>query len=356
MSISIWSLDDGYGDIKGSNGKFRILIPSFSTRWRSPSKKELVEGQEHKIDPFDHLGVEINGEMYLVGKGAIEQDARITWSGSENKHTDSNFPILLKTALGVLAYDTKSVVVEPLVMGLPVKADENQERHKLLEQIVCQNHKMKLYYADGKITENEVFIKQVVTKKQPFGSLMDVILDKGGEIKDKIIASQFNVVVDIGARTLNIYTIDALEPVNDLSDTTNDGIYTAYEWVSNYIEDKLGSPVPSGKIISIIQKKEIRGLDLVPIIQKSYETLANQIYRVVSTILVDSWVFVDRIIFTGGGSELLKQWLNKAFQGKNIMFLDRFATTRGLRKYGMRVAKQSGKNIIFSQHGGGSAG
>lgn len=347
MANFVWALDDGYGDNKGHNGRLKLLVPAYATRWRPKPKAELGSKKEI-LDPFSYIGVEIGDQHYLVGQGAIEQDMKISWTGGDNKHTDDMFPVLLKTCLAILAEDDKMVVVEPLVMGLPVTAEADEKRHKLLEQKVLGTHKVKVTMADEKVLEREIYVKELITKKQPFGSFCDIVLDKTGDIKDAVIASQFNVIVDIGARTLNVYTLDNLEPVPDLCDTTNHGMYTAFNWVGDFIEDKLKQPVPSGKLTKIIQKGEIRGIDLSNVITRSYETLANEIRRLLETMFVDAWVFVDRIIFTGGGSEILKPWLERAFEGKGYMFLDRFATARGLRKYGMRHVKLNGTAVAYT--------
>lgn len=350
-SVSVWAIDDGYGDLKINNGKNLYLLPSHCTWWR-PKSNDFNDSKE--VDPLSYISVEVEGERYLVGEGAIEQDIRSSWTGGDNKHLDHMFPILLKACLGILAEGAKTVVVEPLVMGLPVKADENEERHRLLEKIALTNHKVRITFADGRYHECEIYVNEILTKKQPFGSFCDLILDKNGEIDDKAIASQFNVIVDIGARTLNIYTLDNLEPIYDLCDTTNHGIFTAYEIVADFIRERLGYSVPFGKIRSVIRREEIRGYDLRPVIHKSYELLSNEIKRIIDTMLVDSWALVDRIVFTGGGSEVLRPWLEKWYEDKGAMFLDRFATVRGLRKYGVRHARKAGKKVVMRLPGGGA--
>lgn len=349
MGICIWCLDDGYGDNKLFNGKSSFLIPSHATHWRPKMKSDMREASK---DILSYIGVDIDGVKYLVGQGALEQDASIHWSGGENKHIDTIFPILLKSCLAVLAEGIPNPVVEPLVMGLPVKADEKDDRHELLQKLVVGNHSLTISFMDGATSRREVFIKELVTKKQPFLSFCDVILDKRGQIKEETIANQFNIVIDIGSRTLNIYTMDALDPITDLSDTTTQGIYTAYELVADFIEDQFKFRVPTGKMPNFIKKKTIKGMDLSPVIHRAYGVLANEIVRVVHTMFVDSWAYVDRIFITGGGAELLRPFLETAFP-VDPLFLDRFATARGGYKYGIRHAVKKQGNIIISLPGGG---
>lgn len=343
MLMTTWALDDGYGDLKGHNGGATLLVPSYYTNWRPPQKADFNDGKA--LDQYSHITAEIDGAKYLIGKGAIQQDTKLAWTGGENKHLDLGFPLLLKTSLALMSEQSNEVQLEPLVMGLPVKADDNEERQKLLQNIVLGEHNIKLTLADGITMEKNIVVKELLVKKQPFGSFCDVIMDMNGNMKDKKLASQFNVVIDIGARTLNIYTLDALDPIYDLSDTTNDGVYTAYEWVRHFIEGELKLPVTTGRMPYIIEKKEIKGLDLTQVIRKSYETLVNEISKVINTMFVNSWAFVDNIIITGGGSEVLKPWLQTAFQDKSVIFLGRYSTVRGLLKYGVRHARKQGMAI-----------
>jgi plasmid segregation protein ParM len=349
MGVCIWCLDDGYGDNKLFNGKATYLIPSHATHWRPKMKSDIKEAN---ADPLSYIGVEIDGMKYLVGQGALEQDTSLYWSGGENKHVDQIFPILLKTCLAVLAEGITNPVVDPLVMGLPVKADEKEDRHELLQRLVVGKHEVTISFVDGANFTKEVCVKELVTKKQPFLSFCDVILDKRGQLKEEDIAGQFNVIIDIGSRTLNIYTLDALEPITDLSDTTSQGIYTAYDMVGDFIEEQFNFRVPNGKITDVIRRGTIKGMDLSPVIDRAYSTLANEIARVVHTMFVDSWAYVDKIYITGGGSELLKMYLESAFP-VSPDFLDRFATARGGWKYGVRHALQKSGSVTIKIPGGG---
>lgn len=342
MLTTTWSLDDGYGDVKGCNGDNTLLLPAFVTKYRPLQKSDF--GTE-KIDPFSHVTVELNGERFLVGRGALEQDTTLSWTGGENKHLDINFPVLLFGSLALMAGDNKAITLAPLVMGLPVKASESEERHATLKKIALGKHNVVVSLADGTTKEVNITVKDLLCKKQPFGSFCDLLLDKTGNIANRKLAQQFTVVVDIGARTLNVYTLDALQPIYDLCDTTNDGVFSAYEIVKSQLETRLNTTIPDGRLPYIINRGEIKGMNIKPFIDMGYKILANKIATKIETLLVNSWVMVDRIIFTGGGSVLMKEHLYKAFADKNATFLDRYATARGFYKYGVRHARKNGLKL-----------
>jgi len=350
MGICVWCLDDGYGDNKMFNGRQEFLIPSYATPWRQKMKSDI---KDDNPAPLSYLGVEVDGVRYLVGQGALEQDVSIHWAGGENKHIDKIFPVLLKTCLAVLADGISRPVVEPLVMGLPVKADEQEDRHRLLQELVVGVHEVSLNMNGEWTPKKKIHVKELVAKKQPFLSFCDVVLDKHGRIKDETVAGQFNTIIDIGSRTLNIYTVDALDPITDLCDTTTQGIYTAYEMVADFIEEQFRFRIPTGKMPNFIRRKTIKGMDLTPVIERAYSVLANEIVRVVHTKFVDSWAYVDRIFITGGGSELLRKYLEDAFP-VTPQFLGRFATARGGWKYGIRHALKRKGEITIDLPGGGA--
>lgn len=334
MSFKVWSIDDGYADTKYATENIVTLTPSFCTNWRPLQNNEF----DKQSDSKNYLSVEFQGNKYLVGQSAVDYDSNISWVGGENKHKDKLFPILFNTCLGLMS-EEEFTTVDTLVMGLPVNCD-TKERREFLQYLVKGDHEIKLSFNDEKYQHRQITIRNLIIRKQPFGSLCDVILNDEGGLVEKEVARQFNVVADIGARTFNIYTSDALETVPDLTTHTNNGMYTAYQLVGQFIEQKLNILIPDGKLPTIVRNQKIKNIDLSPVINRSYEYLANEIKRVLDKLLINSWAFVDRIIFTGGGAEVLKPYLSQMFLDKNILFLDRYSTVRGLRKYGLRKTSQ----------------
>lgn len=332
---NIFAIDDGYGDTKFTSGYKAYHIPSFVTEYIKKFESEI---EEQTSKTFDNIAVEIDNMKYYVGKSAIEQNSEIEWEGSENKHLNPYFPILLKTILSLMTKSDKTEI-ETLVWGLPVLADEDQERHNLLYDHIVKTHYVKISLNGKPFEEREITIKNLIIRKQPFGSLCDIILDKDGRLVHQDIAKGYNVIADIGARTFNLYALNKLKPIADKSTNTNHGMYSAYQTVNKWIESNLGSAIPDGKIKNYIDEGKIKGYSLEKITDLAYKQLANRIKGVIEKTFINNWSMVDRIIFTGGGSteKLLKPYLEEAFKDKKveIIFLGRYNTVNGLRKYGM---------------------
>ncbi|UNA01614.1 ParM [Bacillus phage vB_BcgM] len=342
VGLSVGAVDDGFGDVKCDNNGHPFLIPSFVTNFKQkPSTEFVVEGKQ-----LEYIACEIDGKKYVVGDYATKLDPDIEWTGGENKHNDNKFPIIMKTVLGLMSKGTNETIYT-LMMNLPIKND-TQERREQLTKLVQGTHEMKISYDGINFIERTVTVEDVCIKKQPFGSLCDLMLDNNGEIVDHNIAKGFNVLADIGARTLNVLTLDSLEEQPELTTHTNMGMFSSYLQIGKYLENHLGATIPDGKLPMIIQNKEIKGMDITPVINQAYENHANTILNTLDRILINSWAFVDTLIFTGGGSELLKQYLSERFaaRGVKVMFLDRYANVRGLRKYGVRMAAKAKKSTV----------
>lgn len=332
---NVKAADDGYGDVKFDSNGIPALIPSFVTSFKEKPQDEFTNQSKE----LKYIAAEVEGRRYVVGDYAMKLDPNIRWIGGENKHSDYRFPILFKTTLGLMTTGPHEVI-DMLMMNLPIKYD-TPERRKLLEDIAKDTHEVSISHDGHNFVRKVITVENVVIKKQPFGSLCDVILDGNGEIVDKKLAKGFNVIVDIGARTLNILTVDCLEEQPELTAQTSDGMFSAYMQIGSFLESELGVMIPDGKLPVIINAKEIKGRDIQPLINQIYMQHANNILTILDRYLINAYGFVTSIIFTGGGTEVLRPYLEQAASNRaNTMYLGRFNTVRGLRKYGLRQAKK----------------
>lgn len=337
--INVEALDDGYGDFKYDSKGVPSLVPSFVTPFKPKPRDDFNSSGKD----LRYVASEIDGYRYVVGDYAMKLDSNIKWTGGENKHSDTRFPIMLKTTLALMSTSSHRVI-DTLMMNLPIKYDTD-DRRKTLTDIVRGTHVVSISDDGIHFQEKTITVAHVDIKKQPFGSICDVMLDQNGDILNKEVAKGFNVVVDIGARTLNILTVDALEEQPELTTQTNDGMFTSYTQIGNFLETELGVLIPDGKLPIVIRNKELKGRDLTPLINQVYQNQANTILNVLDKVLINSWAFVNNIIFTGGGAEVLKPYLIEAVRNSvNTMFLGRFSNVGGLRKYGIRQMRKRVKS------------
>lgn len=351
MTIQVWGFDDGYGDVKGYNGKQQVYYPSNVTTYKE--KHDTVLGNK-VTDPLSHIVVEYDGKKFLVGQGAVDQDMQSSWIGGNNKHKHPMFPALAKAGLAMLSEDYDTVKVDPIVLGLPVEHSENKNRINELQKIIKKRHEIKLTLADGTEFEKVVDVKEVVVVSQPFGTFCDLILSDEGEISNPELATKFISIVDIGAGTVNFLTLNDLEPISDLTKHNNNGLYTAYNEIGKRIDEQFDKKYPLGVLPKIIKQGFISGgKNIQPIVDEVLELHAGELMSEWETLFRNSIPYLDCVIFTGGGTEVLKDYLSKYLEEYDFetIFLGVHNTARGLRKYGLRHAKKNGKLIARTSGG-----
>ncbi|WP_426455468.1 hypothetical protein ACP26L_36245 (plasmid) [Paenibacillus sp. S-38] len=325
----IRAIDDGYGDTKLYDGKEFTLLPSYATAWREPERSELKELQE---DRLSYIKAETDGKAYLVGKGAVEQDSRGSWVGGDNKHKDKRFIVIFRTCLALIApKDTD--VIDLLAMSLPVEVDEDEKRHEFLRNLVVGWHKIKVTLADGTVIDREINVKEVIIKNQPFAAYCSKVLNKQGDIANPELASGFNVLVDIGARTRNVFAWKALKPQKDYKTQSFDGMFEAFSEIGRRIKQETGARVADIKIQSILEEGNFNGLteqQLQEIKEDVYDDHANRAVGDVEKLLVNAKGQIHNVLWGCGGAELLKPYIEEYMTDYNLIFLNRFSVVEGL--------------------------
>ena len=349
MAYNVMAFDDGFGDNKGYAGKEpALIIPSFVTRWQPQPEGELVRGEQ--VDPYSHITVEYDGFKYLVGEAAQKLDKKGDWVAEENKHNSEKFIPMMKAQLALLCQHEmeKEVTINPLVMGLPVDQD-TPARRELLGELVKGVHEVKVTLADGKIIDKIINVENLMVVKQPFGSFADVALDDSGNIKDELISQQMTIVFDLGARTLNVITLKGFNIISGLSFTAQLGVVEAWEGVQQDIETNLDKKIPLARIPDYCEKGFISsGDDITKYTEQNYKMHADELLSKMGAKFIHNKDEVDRIILTGGGSEVLLKWLKEGIQKRfpkaKVETKGRTATVKGYYNFGKRfVRSQAGQ-------------
>lgn len=354
-TYNVKSYDDGFGDGKGFDGKNQIILPSYVTKWQPIPEGEFAKKQYS--EPDSHITVEYANKKYLVGKGAQQLDKKGNWVGEENKHKSRKFIPLMKAQLALLCKDDmdKEVHIDPLVMGLPLDQD-NDERKKELAAIVKGRHEVKVTLADGTVIDKLIYVDSLLILTQPFGSFSYKALDESGAVKDEMLAKQMTIVFDLGARTLNIQTLRGFTPVPNLSFTKQLGIYGAWESIREDIKNNYGKEIPIGRIPTYCEDGFISGgQDITELRDENYADHTDELLSVFGTEFIHNKDEIDKIILTGGGSEVLKNWLENGMKDRfpkaKVETLGRTATVRGYYNFGVRAARSTAKKQVAASKG-----
>jgi len=265
-----------------------------------------------------------DGVEYFIGHLAIQQ-CRFPWHNlNDDKPGDPNTFRLLKAALAAVSpVDSGSVTLDALVTGLPVNLFFGQkqaleERIKRLDGVPIKAQ------IGGRMVSIEVAIKGVKVIPQPFGSLLDVVLDTTGQIVRRDIARGRVLVIDIGFQTVDLLAVEGLNIVSRLSKSTNFGLASAYEAVARRLNK------PLWQVDQLVMRRPEEGATML-------QHLAENINRTVESLNER----FDLYVVTGGGGARLTPWLLPAESNKMLLDDPQLANVRGYLKAGERVRQNA---------------
>lgn len=357
----VWSIDDGYGDIKAYNGRKNggevdedeslnqweyfnrtgfLLMPSH-VMLDVDRRTDSFGGLQNDIDPLSYVRVKYNGRKYIVGLGAVQQDENAKWLGEENKHNHMFFPVLLATTLGLLSNKEKELV-DTLVMGLPVNAEKEESRKEQLRSLVLgKTHEVEIELADGKKLNRKVVVNDLKITSQPIGSFCSLLLNEDGSYKHKELAFETVSIADLGTKTFNICTMEAgFNIIELLTKNTNDGMMEAYRRINQEIQDTLGYELPEGKLSEALKTNKLDGFDIESSKKFNFEYQAQRACSEYNKVITNYTALISTVIWTGGGTEVCREFIpskiDSRLKNKKLYFLNRFSTALGLRNFGLK--------------------
>lgn len=351
MVEKVWSCDDGVGDLKGFNGKKAYILPNFQGKYEELPESDLSErfdDPESHITYYDELGIK-----KLVGRGAL-LDRKALWDAQENKHlSEGRFMPMFHTLLGLMSQDETDdeIHLNPLVMSLPVN-QMTDDRKKRLVQLCKKTHDIHIELADNTVIKKKIVVKSLVVKSQPFGSYAFKVMDKNGQIIDQLSQTKRTVVFDLGARTLNVLTMDGFSELKGSSFTLPKGMYEAWSTLRDYVQEFKGFnlTIPVVKLAASTEEgiggngMLHNGTDITELRDRVYRDHADELLAEFDLRNIGAKDEIDLVLLTGGGSTVLKQHLEKGiksrFPNAKIQTLGRTATAEGLHKFGTRARNE----------------
>lgn len=300
--LSAMSLDVGYNTIKCCNpitGKF-LAEPSAVV---SDDNKLLQDGQANFTD-------KMTGHKFLVGEkalaiGQVQKDSIDSSYIETDAYRIQSLYALEKLSAGDLF----------LITGLPVEFF-SKHRAKLEEQFMSWS------------TE-KVRIKECVVVPQPMGTLIDVTRDWNGyvtlDINDKRIG-----IIDIGHGTIDGIESYENNIVREKYKGRSDGISRLHEEMLEYMNSAFKGQkyklhemdkflrnnkfYYEGDEISLLSGKHANEIN------KLKKPMAKKVMELIHEIWPDGTKSLYRLVFTGGGAEVLKDELLAKFPKKQILF------------------------------------
>lgn len=328
---SLYGVDLGNGLTKGKSNytEQAIAIPSIIGRLSNYSSLEIGSGEKLK-----NISVISQGSEYAVGDMALKNSTIRSHDITDDKYLSSSTELLVHTIISLTS--EKIYSVGGIVLGIPIhKMNIAKEVQKMYEG---KQFGVKLgYFGEYDTTIKQVAIQKALVVAQPHGTLFNLILDDKGKMENRDLAKSGIAIFDIGYKTNDGIVFSSLDPVGRLTINSKSGMHVAYEEIRSKIARRFnGLEVQTYEVPEIISMGKVKGNDVKDIINDSFYNLAVSIINEIKTKWEDAYL-IDNLVFTGGGSTLLRPYLQQAF--KNAIFPDNPQTSNaeGFLKYATRL-------------------
>jgi plasmid segregation protein ParM len=289
-------------------------------------------------DKEDNIKINLGEEKYFVSDLAINQSNTILHSLDGDRFNSLATSVIVNAILGVGQAVGND---EFIVSGLPVShfATYKDDISKLFLGNNSKTHNYDIEN-DGKSAKGFVKFTNGKFIPQPFGVLLDNILDEKGQIKDRVMAGKTIAVIDIGFGTTDIYVTNALSPVERLTFSLPIAMNNAYKLISSKIEEQFNVGLQFHAVETVARTKEFKSKGMIYPVEKLVEWAFKNIAEQIVTEITNKWgnsiYEVDEIILAGGGGIPLSKWILDKFSNISLTKDSQWAVVKGYHKWGVR--------------------
>ncbi|MFP4446726.1 MAG: hypothetical protein ACLFPD_10835, partial [Desulfosudaceae bacterium] len=187
--MELLGLDIGFGFTKATNGRDHLMFKSLIGE-----AEELQFRSDFALtSAAESLHVTIDGKSYFVGDFAEKQSNVRHYTLDQDKLINDFLKVLSLTVVGLFS---EKYVPLHLVSGLPVVYF--RDYREKFSQVLMGHHELTFHKPDGTEVERRLNISKLRMVPQPFGSLLNHLLDENGKMANRELARQKVGGVDIG--------------------------------------------------------------------------------------------------------------------------------------------------------------
>jgi len=316
------AVDAGFGRTKALSPDRAISFPSLVAHYR---EVRFTTGMEGNGDPTIKMVIESNRRRYFVGSAAGRQ-------GIVQNTIDRDRAISEEAKLLTLG-------------ALSLLIDMSPEHINLVKERYISELKQTHYFdrldLSGKTLKKHIVnVHEVKVIPQPLGTLFNMLLDEQGGLSRAELAGENVGIIDIGFHTVDLARADSLEFIDRKSASYPLGLFNAFSELSEEISRSLDIEAPPETLEKVVASGQIKvggkSVSIERQKQQAFTHAAEQILSKVKTLWPDRWQ-LDRIIVTGGGGQLLYDYLNRNLDQKTeLASKPVFANAEGYLKLAAR--------------------
>lgn len=287
-----------------------------------------------------------NGTEILVGAG-VEAHAHSINERMETERLEEgqDYRALIYATFAELFESEKTIRVS-LMFGYPVLVLQDKERTRqsvrILRKWLVGQHQ---FSVDGKPYEIEVIDIKVMA--QPVGTYFAWGLDQNGKwLRDKADLNASVGICDNGYNTVDLFAIERGNIVGKYVAGEKTGIRRAAETLMREVKSKYDVNLTRHEADQFLREKEpvlscwSGDEKLTALTAQALESAAAQLGNILETSWGNGKQF-RHLLFTGGGSALLKEHLLQRYPHGVFLPDPILANAHGLARYGRRVFKDA---------------
>lgn len=338
-------VDLGYGQVKSfsKHDKYKFLsavgtpVSDFGRTTAVVNKDELLKS----------LTITYDNKKYYVGHNAILNSRNGRLSLRQNKAENEDNKIKFMTSLALLMDEDQEYMEADIITGLPVLEYKNQDKLFNMIYNFGRPFEFTMHYGPKEVRKT-ITIKNIKILSQGEAAFYDYILDLNGDIimEKAALVNGTVMVVDPGYKTTDIVTMENGRYVETLSDQFNTGVNQIHQEVLRLIMERLNIKkelkdmdqiVRSGKLFHNMKEYNVE-----KIIEDAATPFAEGIVDNLINLSNDGLGSMQRIILTGGGSQIIYPYIKSLLNGiieVELMNDAEFCNTSGYYKYGLLLKK-----------------
>ncbi len=235
-------------------------------------------------------------------------------------------------------------VTVPILLGLPVEIMKDRETaQQVLRGIRSWLVGEHTFTVDG--STYRITVTEVRAMPQPAGTFFAWGLDDTGRwVRPKNDLRVPVGIVDIGFNTLDLFAVENGQVVGQYTDGDTAGIRRATELLGTQVRERYDVRLSRYEADGFLCHKRpvlhcaAGAVDLRPLVRQALEVTASAILDFIESRWGNAAQF-QHVLFTGGGSALLRPWLEQRYPHGVVLPDPVTANAVGFARYGMRVWK-----------------
>lgn len=342
-------VDLGYGQVKILSGDLKTKFLSAAGTPVSDFGRVAAIATEQEL--LNSLAITFENQKHYVGHNAIVNTRNGRFSLRQNKAESEQNKIKFMTALALLTQEDQTTAEFDVVTGVPV-LEYNGQKDPLYNMMFNYGRPFEFVMHYGpKNVQKSIKVNNIKVISQGEGAFYDFVLNENGIILPEHAAEVKGqvMVVDPGYRTTDIVTMENGKYIETMSDQFNKGVNQIHQEVLRLIMERLNIKLELADMDEIVRSAKLyygtKEYNISKIIEDAVKPYVLDIVDSLFNTSNEKLPFMQRVLLTGGGAEIIYPYVKKELEGTiDVSLLDNaeYSNVSGYYKYGLLLKNNGG--------------